>query len=230
MDCAPGIARSRVFALPRNSRPSCASRPSPGTPAGTSCRRRPGSHVHLATVLLHDAVADREAEPGALVLAVARLGFGGEERVVDAVQMLRLDASAEVLHDRGAPVRPCAPWYPIRASRPCMASRALSSTLSTTCCSLPSLPWMRGNMVEAVSIWIFAVLNGVRAGSAYPAAAFQVHRGELGAAGREKFSRPFTISDARKVCCVIFSSTGDRRGSCSIMGRMCSPASGCRWR
>ncbi len=34
---------------------------------------------------------------------------------------------------------------------------------------------------------------------------------------REKFSRPLTISEARKVCCVIFSSTGARRASSAHM-------------
>ncbi len=49
--------------------------------------------VNLAGVLLHDAVADGKAQAGALVLAFLRLGLGGEEGIVDAVQMLALDAA-----------------------------------------------------------------------------------------------------------------------------------------
>ena len=37
---------------------------------------------------------------------------------------------------------------------------------------------------------------------------------------REKFSRPLTISDARKVCCVIFSSTGESRASCRVSAQL----------
>src|ERR1700722_8917070 len=50
--------------------------------------------VNLAGMLLHDAVADGEAQACAFVLALLRLGLGGKERVVDAMEMLALDAGA----------------------------------------------------------------------------------------------------------------------------------------
>ena len=49
-------------------------------------------------MLLHDAVADGEAEAGALVLALLRFALGGEEGIVDAVEVLSLDACAGVLN------------------------------------------------------------------------------------------------------------------------------------
>ena len=63
--------------------------------------------VNLSGVLLHDAVADGESEAGAFVLALLRLGLGGEEGIVDAVEMLALDAAAGVLdadHDAAGSV------------------------------------------------------------------------------------------------------------------------------
>src|SRR3989442_504077 len=46
-----------------------------------------------AAVLLQDAVADAEAEAGALVLRL-----GGEERIEDPLHQLRRDAAAVVAH------------------------------------------------------------------------------------------------------------------------------------
>src|ERR1700689_2429843 len=63
-------------------------------------KRRPKSHLTLdvdfARVLLNDAVSDGEAEAGAAGLAVAARGLGGEERIVDAAQVLGSDAGAAV--------------------------------------------------------------------------------------------------------------------------------------
>src|ERR1017187_4945858 len=106
MDCAPPIASGRIFALcGRN-----LTRWGPDRAVSRSRRKlQPESrahanralHMHLARMFLHDAIADREAQPGALVLALARLGLGGEERIEDAMQMFRLNASAEILHHDG---------------------------------------------------------------------------------------------------------------------------------
>ncbi len=54
--------------------------------------------VDLAGVLLHDAVADGEAKAGAFVLALLGFALGGEEGIVDAVEVLLLDAAAGVLN------------------------------------------------------------------------------------------------------------------------------------
>ena len=50
--------------------------------------------MDFAGVLLNDAVADREAEAGAAF--VAGQGLGGEERIVDALEMLGSDAGTGV--------------------------------------------------------------------------------------------------------------------------------------
>src|SRR5829696_8991835 len=51
------------------------------------------AHLHLAAVLLDDALAHPEAEAGALALPL-----GGEERLEDVAQRLLGDAGAVVLH------------------------------------------------------------------------------------------------------------------------------------
>src|SRR5882757_200751 len=53
--------------------------------------------VDLAGMLLHNSVADGKSEACALVSAVLRLGLGGKERIVDAVEMFSLDAASGVL-------------------------------------------------------------------------------------------------------------------------------------
>src|ERR1019366_9689044 len=87
---APGIADSLIFGH-RNFGNAWKLHPERRTHANLAL------HMHLAAVLLHDAVAYGQAKPGALVLAIARLGLGGKERVEDAMQVLLLDPSAEVL-------------------------------------------------------------------------------------------------------------------------------------
>ena len=47
-------------------------------------------------MLLNDAVGDRQAQSGALALSFARRGLGGEERVVDALDMFLRNAGAGV--------------------------------------------------------------------------------------------------------------------------------------
>ena len=53
-------------------------------------------HLDAAAVLLQNAVADGEAEPGAFVLAGLGVGLGGEEGVEDAVQVVGFNAAAGV--------------------------------------------------------------------------------------------------------------------------------------
>ena len=52
--------------------------------------------VNFAGVLLNDAVGDREAESGAAPVARSGSGLGGEEGIVDALQVLGRDAGAGV--------------------------------------------------------------------------------------------------------------------------------------
>src|SRR5580700_3228091 len=51
-------------------------------------------HVNFSGVLLDDAVADREAQTGATL--VARDVLGGEEGIVDALEVLGRDAGAGI--------------------------------------------------------------------------------------------------------------------------------------
>jgi len=53
--------------------------------------------MNLAGVLLKDAVGDDEAEAGAFVLSGFGLGLGGEEGVVDPVEVLLLNSGAGIL-------------------------------------------------------------------------------------------------------------------------------------
>src|SRR6185437_7892982 len=64
---------------------------------------RAAFHGDLARVLLNDAVGDGEPQAGAAGLAVASRILGGEERVVDAVNVLLGDtfAGAGVALDEG---------------------------------------------------------------------------------------------------------------------------------
>src|ERR1039458_4524727 len=57
--------------------------------------------VNLAGVFLDDAVGDGKAQPDAAAVAGPRRGFGGEEGIVDALEMLRSDAAAGVCYLRG---------------------------------------------------------------------------------------------------------------------------------
>src|SRR5579871_825330 len=56
-------------------------------------------NLHGASMLLHDAIAYGKAETCALVLAISRLGLGGEEWIEDTLQVFRRDASAEILYE-----------------------------------------------------------------------------------------------------------------------------------
>jgi len=55
-------------------------------------------NLDLAGVFLHDAVADRKPEPVPLRCPSCGVGLGGKERIVDAMEMLALDAIAGVLN------------------------------------------------------------------------------------------------------------------------------------
>ena len=52
--------------------------------------------MDLSGMLLNDAVGDGKAQAGAAALPVAGRGFGGEERIVDALEVLGRDAGAGV--------------------------------------------------------------------------------------------------------------------------------------
>src|SRR3954463_6976206 len=62
-------------------------------------------NVDLAGVLLHDSVAHGKAEAGAFMRSILRLCFCSEEGIVDAVEMLSLDAAARVLNPHHHPAR-----------------------------------------------------------------------------------------------------------------------------
>ncbi len=53
-------------------------------------------HPNLARMLLNDAVGHRQAQAGALALAFSRRGLGGEERIVDALDVFLRNAGAGV--------------------------------------------------------------------------------------------------------------------------------------
>ena len=99
--------------------------------------------VNLSGVFLHDAIADCQTEAGAFVLALLRLGLGGEKGIVDAVEMLALDSAAGVLDayeyaTGGVEVA----MRRVALGVPNIASFAFSMRLRMTCWSLPWFPWM----------------------------------------------------------------------------------------
>src|SRR5450432_3763267 len=57
---------------------------------------RLGVHADLACMLLNDSVGDGQAQARATRLALTRGVFGGEERVINPVDVLRRDAAAAV--------------------------------------------------------------------------------------------------------------------------------------
>ncbi len=62
-----------------------------------SCAGADGAFdVNFAGVFLDDAVGDGEAEAGAAAVAGLGRGFGGEEGIVDALEVLGRDAGAGV--------------------------------------------------------------------------------------------------------------------------------------
>src|SRR5580765_7342344 len=64
--------------------------------------RRAGSrravHTNLAGVLLDDAVGHGQAQSGASAVAGLRFVLGGEERIVDAVNVLLSNSASGVAH------------------------------------------------------------------------------------------------------------------------------------
>src|SRR5208282_3243128 len=58
----------------------------------------PAFHFDLPGVLLNDSVGDRQPQPRAPVLAFARSRLGGEERIVNAVNVLLRDSRARIRH------------------------------------------------------------------------------------------------------------------------------------
>ena len=101
-----------------------------------------------SAVLAHDPVADRKPQTGALARSL-----GGEERIEDARQMFRARFPARVALPRRA--RKSIARSEVadgeRAARDSMASRAFRNRFRNTCCSLPGLPLMAGNVVAASS-------------------------------------------------------------------------------
>src|SRR5215831_3873533 len=59
-------------------------------------RPRIGFHANLSGMLLNDAVSYRQTQPGASVLAFLGCRLGGEERIVNALNVLRRDAGTGV--------------------------------------------------------------------------------------------------------------------------------------
>jgi hypothetical protein len=122
------------------------------------CRRRWRSRRDLAGVLLNDAVADGEAEAGAAALAGLGRGLGGEEGIVDALEMCSGAMPAPESDDDGFDVaveggdaQRCRPFR--------HGVLGVEQQVEKTCCSLPGLPWMRGSRVEFEFDVICAVLN-----------------------------------------------------------------------
>jgi hypothetical protein len=86
-------------------------------------------------MFLNNPVRDRKPQARAL----AR-GLGGEERIVDAVQMLRGDAVPVSATSIRAPAPPPTRLHFQHPAAGSMASRAFRNRFRNTCCSLPALP------------------------------------------------------------------------------------------
>jgi len=85
----------------------------------------------------------------------------------------------------------------------------IQQEIEETCCSLRVAVNRRSSSASSSSTRICAVLNCVRAATACRDHLVQVGGAEkLVVEVREKLSRPLAISAARKLCCVILSSTG----------------------
>ncbi len=114
-------------------------------------------HVDFSGMFLNDAVGDGEAEAGAAGLPISARGLGGEERIVDAAQVLGGDA-------RPPSAMEMLTWpftsvamrrvrdSPLLAAAPAMASLAFRNRLRKTCCSLPALPMMGGRLGHQVGL------------------------------------------------------------------------------
>ena len=76
-------------------------------------------------------------------LAFFGRGLGGEERIVDAVEVFRRNAGAGV-SDADLTQSPLRVRTVQRAALAGMASRAFRNRFRNTCCSLPALPWISG--------------------------------------------------------------------------------------
>ena len=95
--------------------------------------------ANLAGVLLNDSVGHRESQSGAAAVTGLRLVLGGEERIVDAMNVFLRDAGAGVGDPSPARDGRCTVLM-VSVPPPGMASFALRNRFRNTCCSLPVLP------------------------------------------------------------------------------------------
>ena len=189
---------------------SSRSAPRPVRAAGVSVNRVPWptalSQRIDALMLAHDAVDDRQAEPGA-----AADGLRREERIVDARELLRRDARTRVgdLDDglrrrRSASTTDSQPPLGI-------ASRAFRNRFRNTCCSWCSMPGddHRRRRQLAPDLDAAHLRTGARAARtrrSITALRSTDVRSASPEPGRDSVSRPLTIFAARNVCFSIFSS------------------------
>ena len=104
-------------------------------------------------MLLNDTVGHRKPEAGAFLRAL-----GGEERIVDAVQVLGGDAVAGIGDFDCARQRLRAQVRTSSVPPPAMASRAFRNRFRNTCCSLPALPCTGGRSGIEVGLHLDAGL------------------------------------------------------------------------
>ena len=90
-------------------------------------------------MLLDDAVSDGQAQARAALLALLRSGLGGEERIVDALNVFLRDSAAGVGDAHAHGLRRCV-VATVSVPPPGIASLAFKNRFRNTCCSFPELP------------------------------------------------------------------------------------------
>ena len=159
-------------------------------------------------MFLDDAVGHRKPSP-VPCLALSRRSLGGEERIVDALNVLRRDAAARCRRRRTLTPSPLAV-----ATRsvppPGMASLRVQEQVQEHLLQLPGLPWIGGRCPASSSshLDLARVLNWCSSSASVSVMTlFRSTSVNSVPLVREKFSRLLTISEARNVCRVIFSSS-----------------------
>src|ERR1035441_5285605 len=183
---------------------------------------RPGPRItfyaYFAGMLLDDAVGDRKSQAGATLLTLFGGRLGREEGIVYALDMFGCDARSGVGHSYadhvaigGGHVQRAASRHGVlgveeQVEEDLLQSSGISLDGGNSC----------GQLRVHLNLGNFELVleKCERVGDDL----VNVDIGEFGSLVREKFSRLLTISEARKVCRVIFSSNPDFWGSpCSCL-------------
>ena len=125
----------------------------PGTASGNSSMEAgaaagPADNFDRAAMLLNDTVVTERPRPVPFLRAL-----GGEERIVDAVQMLGRDARARYRSPPRARRHLRARCRTSSMPPASMASRAFRNRFRNTCCSLPGLPLIGGERSASRSVF-----------------------------------------------------------------------------